>query len=232
MSTSDLSKLTYVGPIESNRILIYCLCYGVLFLLSEIGYRALDCKAEHTRKFVHLSTGLIAFTFPVFLNSPVSVVLLCSLFVMLLPILDRLGVLPSVNAIDRKSRGGVLFPIAVLICYFTYWSLGSYMYYVMPLAILSICDPLAALVGKKCRQGKYVVFDQTKSYGGSLSFFLSAFMVSSLVFVAADFEITWPILFYAIVIATTTTIAEAFSTKGYDNITIPSMTLLTLSIIF
>ena len=137
--------------------------------------------------------------------------------------------LPSINAVSRKTAGSLLYPIIVYGCYLMYGNYGEYVFYYIPILILAICDPIAALTGKTWVIGEYTVFGKTKTFLGSGAFLTSAFITSFVLLLAISKAPIFEALILSVLISAITTVAEAFSHGGYDNLTIPgSATLLLL----
>lgn len=201
----------------------------VLFGVAEILYHKLKLKVELTRKFVHICTGLITLFFPIFLGNHWLVLVLCLSFSVILIVSLKFNLLKSINAIDRQSVGSLSYPVAVYGSYlaFNYFQ-QNYIYFYLPILILAICDPIAALTGKRWPKGKYKVGNDNKTLMGSSMFFLSAFVVSML-FISSAFQMHFALLL-SFTIAVISTISEAFSRNGLDNITIPASVLGTLII--
>ncbi len=210
---------------EANVVhtLILAGCYLVLFMVAELLYHVFKVKAEITRKFVHAGTGLLALLFPVLLDNHWWVLLLCASFAVILVCSLRFNLLKSINAIDRKSVGSLAYPVAVYGCYLSYSYQGhQYIYYYLPIMVLAISDPLAALCGKKWPWGPYRIGGATKTAMGSLAFFVSAFLIVLLSwrYVYLSSAGTSNVLAFAL-IALLATAAEALSRDGYDNVSIP-----------
>src|ERR1043166_6531998 len=85
-------------------------CFLALFLIAELLYRVMHVEAEYTRKLVHAGTGLLTLLFPIFLSQVWQAGVLCGSFLLLLLISLRIGWLPSINAVDRKTAGEWVFP--------------------------------------------------------------------------------------------------------------------------
>jgi len=200
--------------------LILAGCYLVLFALGELLYRVFKVKAEITRKLIHVGTGLLALLFPVLLDSHWLVLILCSAFALILISSLRFGWLPSINAIDRKSVGSLAYPVAVYGCYLAFQFNGyDYTYYYLPILVLAICDPLAALAGKRWPIGRYTLLGARKTLFGSAMFFVGTLVLVSLYL---SYMTSAYVLWQAVMsIALLATLAEAASKDGYDNISIP-----------
>jgi phytol kinase len=222
---------------------IYCLILGgsflALFALGELLYHVAKIQAEYTRKLIHVGTGLLTLFFPVF-EDHWYVLLLCSLFAVILTLSKKFNFLKSINAIDRKSHGSISYPLAVYATFLFYrygyidhWS-GNYerqiAFYYIPILTLAICDPLAALLGKRFPIRSYTVGEGKKSFGGSFAFFISAALICFIMLYGglAGTHPLFSALIISVVIAATTTLAEAVSRNGFDNLTIPGTAMLVL----
>lgn len=227
---------------------IYAGLFLVLFTLGELLYHGLKLPVEITRKFVHVGTGVICLSFPIYLGSHWSVLILTLSFILILVVTMKKKWLPSINAVNRKTSGSFLFPVVIYTSWWAYsilgwndydgsnlhehfqvdsWHNGPQMYFFLPILILSISDPTAALVGKQFRLGKYKILGCTKTIIGSFAFLVTAFGLS-IAFLISHTESTSSALMIAGVIGFTTTLAEAFSQKGFDNLFIPSTTITVL----
>ncbi len=202
----------------------------VLFGIAEILYHKFNVKVELTRKFVHIGTGLLTLLFPILLGNFWLVLLLCSTYAVILLLSLKFNFLKSINAIERKSAGSIAYPISVSACYlvFDYFH-QQYIYFYLPILILAICDPVAALTGKRWPIGKYKIGRGNKTMMGSGMFFLSAFILS---FIGYGATLGGGSIFVAalcsVIIGASTSAAEAVSGKGLDNITVPAVTILAI----
>lgn len=216
--------------IDYKTILIFSGIYLFFFLCAEIAHHKFKVKADYTRKFIHLITGIIALFFPIFIKSPLDLILLCASFAVLLVFTIKFNLLQSVNKIDRVSRGSILYPVAVVLCYmFTYYR-ETYMYFFIPILTLAIADPTAALIGKKFPYHKYTFRQHTKTMSGSGSFFIVALIISLIALNLKENSNLSLSIWTSLTVATTTTIGEGLSIKGYDNIVIPICALASLLI--
>ncbi|MBI3239326.1 MAG: phosphatidate cytidylyltransferase, partial [Flavobacteriia bacterium] len=95
--------------------------------------------------------------------------------------------------------------------------------------ILAICDPIAALTGKRWPLGKYSVGKETKTLMGSGMFLASALIVYiSLTASLHPHTSVLMLIWRGLIVASIAALAEAVSGKGTDNITIPGAVLLAL----
>jgi phytol kinase len=231
---------------------IYSGAFLCLFVLGDILYHVFKFKVEFTRKFVHVLTGLICFSFPLFITSHWSVLFLTISFALLLIFSIRFKLLRSINAVTRKTAGSYLFPVSIYILYLTYafWGRESAngvhviwestydlkgiftdkagVFYFLPLLIFSISDPLAAFVGQRWQKGRFSAKQQSKTLAGSLAFFVSSFVVS-IPFTSHQFSNLSYAVFIALLVSLVTTIAERLSHKGFDNLFIPLVAIFVLA---
>ncbi|MFP5439066.1 MAG: phosphatidate cytidylyltransferase [Bacteroidia bacterium] len=210
------------------NFIAYLLLFLGIFFCAELGYRSLKLKVEITRKFVHFFSGAVCLTFPLYLDSWTWVFALCLGFIIILALSRKYALLPSINAIERKSYGSIVFPVAVMACYLFFSQSHYYLYFYIPILILAICDPLAALSGKRWPYSGYRVGRDTKTLVGSCVFCASCFLVLllSLSYLEAKCPVSLPL--YCFGIAVVATFAEACSSKGLDNVTIPVSILLSM----
>lgn len=207
--------------------LILACCFLALFGVAELLYHFGKVRAEWTRKIVHIGTGLLTLLFPLVLSSHWQVLFLCAGFLMILLASLKFGWLPSINAIDRFSYGSILFPVIVYLLFLIFQMAGKgLIIFYLPILILAICDPLAALVGKRFPFGKYRVWGCGKSVAGSLVFLVSAWLVTVATVLAFDnvpsgMQLILLVPFIA-------TVAEALGVKGMDNFTIPASVVSTV----
>jgi len=223
-----------------KNILLLASAFLALFAISEAIYRTFNVKTEYTRKFVHVGTGILSLLFPVFLNSHWEVLFLCASFAVILLLSFKLKFLQSVNAIERQSYGSLCYPLAVYFAFLTYTFVDArgvsflhpLLFFYLPILIMALCDPVAALVGKKIPIKKFKIGDGKKSIGGSLSFLIAAILLAG--FLMSLFQDDYSdrfLLYTAILTAFTTMVAEAISPHGLDNVTIPATAIASLLLI-
>ena len=104
----------------------------------------------------------------------------------------------------------------------------------IPTLVMAYGDGFAAIIGKKTKSKKYKLSDTKKSFAGSLTMFLIALILigAYLSFVNNKVFWTtthWPLI--SVMMAFVVTAVEAFSGKGWDNITVPISTVLLLILI-
>lgn len=200
-----------------------------LFGIAEILYHYMKVKAELTRKLVHLGTGALTLLFPLMLGSHWPVLFLCAGFAVILILSLKYDLLKSINAIDRESVGSIAYPAAVYGCYLAYAAFHhTLVFFYLPVLILAVCDPAAALCGKTWPLGKFTVRKSQKTFSGTMAFFACAFIVSMLLLSFSDYEAGYSKITIALTVASFSAGVEALSGRGFDNITIPASVIFVL----
>lgn len=212
--------------------LIYLIGIGLLLLFNELNYQRLNVKGEITRKFAHFVATLATVPFPYIFESHWYVLGLALLFGLVLLITKHYKSLKSIHDIERKSMGSYLLPLAIYLSFYLSVYFERKLLHILPMLILAISDPAAALLGLNVQKynGRVVLFKYRfdKTWLGSAAFFSSAFVVSliALYFNRGQFDVKT--FYLAGMLALATSAAEFFSWRGSDNISIPLSAILIL----
>ena len=171
---------------------------------------------EYTRKVAHTASTLSCLLIPVCFTSHRYVLVLGILSFLILYIGYRKQLFSSIDSVNRKTYGSYLLPISFGFVYCVFILLQNKLFFVLPILILGISDPLACVFGKMYKS-KIVRFNKTAI--GSLAFLISTFIISSWVLMLQmdGFQAVGTALGISII----TTVVELFSPKGSDNLTIP-----------
>ena len=176
---------------------------------------------------MHVCTGLIALTFPIYIQKFWLVAWLCLSFLILMAISERFKWFKSITAVDRKSYGSWLFALVVLVCFYIQINTDRTEFFYLPILVLTISDPVAAIVGKWLNFRPLMICGHKKILGGSVAFLCSACLivgtVNHLYYSLSAVDIAW--------ISITATLAELISTKGLDNLTVPGSIVVLLSLL-
>lgn len=215
-------------------ILIYPLFFLLLFIIAELLYHRANIDAEYTRKLVHAGTGLLTLGFPLYFHSAWQVIIICLLFLVILVASRKLNMLRSINDVPRQTEGSILYPVIVIIVFLFYDYMQqvdsrNLVYFYLPILIMAISDPVAALAGNRFN-GKRTAKNR-KTLAGSLAFAFTSFLISLMLlslFIDLNFYQT---LAWSIAIATLTALAERISSRGWDNFTIPLTAMAMLYLI-
>jgi len=212
-----------------SNVIIISLAYltgiSLLLLLNEVNYRWFRIKGEYTRKMAHVAAALATLPFPYLFSSHWYVLILALLFFVVLWATQKSQFLNSIHDIKRRSYGSYLLPVAIYVTFLIYTKTEDPVTYILPITILAICDPVAALAGMSMKKynPKLSLPGQSsqKTLAGSLAFFLSSAVLSAVVLFWSQFSEPNVIFRMTILIAILSTLAELFSWRGSDNLTIP-----------
>lgn len=135
---------------ESNTIIlscIYLLSIGLLLFVNEICYREMNIKSEFSRKIAHFLSVLATIPFPYIFSSHWYVMSLAFVFFIVLFFTQRGTALGSIHHVKRKTMGSYLIPVSCYIIFLISNVSDNKLLYILPMLILAISDPLAAIVG-------------------------------------------------------------------------------------
>lgn len=208
----------------------------ILFLgINELSYRRFRVKGEYTRKFAHVTATLATIPFPYIFRSHWYVLILALIFFGVLYFTQQSTHLNSIHGIRRRSIGSYLLPLSIYTTFLVSSTLDSKFLYILPMLILAICDPVAAIVGMKVkkynRQIKVWGHTLQKTWIGSAGFLVTSFIIAIIALYIHEGFLNLHSVYIAFVVAIVGTLAEMVSWRGSDNITIPLSVLLTLLIL-
>ena len=206
-------------------IVYSALLVGVM-LLAELSYRLLQLKTEWTRKIAHVGSGMVALSYPQYLESHWVVLALTLSFTVILYTSKKMGLFQSIFSVGRKSYGELYFVWSSWLLFWLFQATGEVTYFYVPFAIVVFADPAAALIGTYLPIRKYTVFGNHKSVAGSGAFFVVSFFLSYFLLNKAGINANTILL--SLLHAALLTIVEAISPKGSDNLTIPVFSVLFL----
>jgi phytol kinase len=215
-------------PSDLIYILIFSVAFLMIFIINEIIYKFFKINAEYTRKSAHILSGLLTMLLPQIFTSHFPVLILSIEFLLLLIISIKFDFFKCINNVERKTWGSFLFPVSVYICFYISIHYNDKALFYIPILIMSLSDPLAAISGKIYYKINKMENTEKKTYTGSLFFIFSALIIS-LILLNSFYNLTffW-IIVLSLIISISTTFIERISKKGLDNITIPFTVILIL----
>jgi dolichol kinase len=196
-----------------------------LLIFNELVYRRFHPTGEITRKFAHFASVLATVPFPYIFPSHWYILVLALLFAGILFFTRNGKQLKSIHDVKRKSIGSYLLPLSIYIVFLISNLTNNKFIYILPMLILAISDPMAAILGIniKAYNGRIKLFGKklNKTWLGSGAFLVSSFVISliALYFHRGIFDLK--AFWLALTIGIVTTLAELISWRGSDNISIP-----------
>lgn len=180
-------------------------------------------SAETQRKAVHVGVGVHAMLLPLVMDRSgfgiFAVLALAALLFLRIPMIASAGPGAAIHSVARRSWGDVLFLAAVAILFLR--SAGSIELYVLPLAVLTMADSAAALIGTGYGRRHFGTTDRIKSAEGTATFFVVTWMLTVGILTLMTAVPRSDIIWLATVISAMTALVEADSWHGLDNIFIP-----------
>lgn len=180
---------------------------------------------EVQRKLVHIGTGLYALTLPWLFTDrwPVFMLVALTLIVMVvlrLPRFAKGGIGETLHGVERQSYGDILLALAVGTVFLL--ADGNALFYVLPIAILTLADAAAALTGSRYGRKFFTVEDGRKSIEGSVAFFMVALILSMVCLLLLSDVPRGNVILLALIVAAFGTLVEADSWRGFDNFFLPA----------
>jgi phytol kinase len=210
---------------------------GVLFFLTTVllliyifGKRY-QFHLEIQRKLLHIALGSVSLFFPFIFESTSEVVFLVIIALAILLSLHYVPILrqtlgETIYGVRRSWLGGGLFLVSIIGLFF--FAKDSYVLYAGPLLLVTFADAFAAIAGSKYGKKYYSIFGGNKSTEGTVTFFVTGFLVIVILLTFATSASPITIMWIALFVAVSTTVAELFSGKAFDNVLVPATTFAVL----
>jgi phytol kinase len=211
--------------LSATQILIACLLVAGLFAMAGMVRAAgvrLGWSAEVQRKLVHVGVGLQAILLPLFIQRAGFLVFaglaLAALLLLRSP-WGRQGAGAAVHAVERRSHGDLLFLLSVTVLFLR--APGDAALYVLPIAVLTLSDAAAAVIGTAYGRRLFGSGDRVKSVEGVVAFFVITWMVSVTILITATDLPRLNTVLLATLVAAFAAQVEAESWHGLDNLFVP-----------
>jgi len=186
---------------------------------------------ELLRKLLHVGMGGVSFMLPWLFDARWPVILLAGAFGLCLSV-GRFSALRwrvtegIIHGVPRTSVGDLCFPAAVAATFLL--SAGDRSNFCIPILTLTLADAVAALVGTRRGAHRLGRPGREKSLEGSAAFFIVALPSAYLPLRLWSAEGWVETLLLSLILAFLTTLVEALSRNGLDNLTVPLAALLVL----
>lgn len=212
--------------------LIICFAYVFSIIgLAEGLRRWRSYGSGFTRKVIHIGVGMMSWFLHFLFDNPWPFVVAGGAF-MVINLLDwKYGFFAAMASSDRSNLGTVYFPLAASVVALVFWEQPPLM--VAALMPLTWGDGLAPVVGKAYGRRHYIVASHTRTYEGSMGFFVACLLFTWLaLWVVPGLPLITPLqaLLPALILSIATTFIEAISIWGLDNLTITAVAIFILSL--
>ncbi len=174
-----------------------------------------------TRNAIHIGVGMLSWALPFLFTSPWFFIAGALGFAALNFLDWRYQFFAAMSSSNSNNLGTVYFPLVAALTVYFFWDTPPLM--VASLMPLTWGDGLAPIIGKKFGRHHFTINDSTRTLEGSLGFFVAAFLATwlALWLMPGSPDLT-PInaILPALAVGIVTTVAEAVSIMGLDNITV------------
>ncbi|HET7673091.1 MAG TPA: phosphatidate cytidylyltransferase [Candidatus Saccharimonadales bacterium] len=185
-----------------------------LFVCVEVFQRKTKINTELTRKVVHLGSTLLIALLP-YRFSWDGIAATSAVFVIFMLLSKRRKIFQSIHKTRRTTYGEVYFPFSVFVLALF---AQNHLVFAYSMLVLGISDSAAEAVGTKLGKHKLT---GNKTVEGSTAFFLTSLSIG-LVLLLSACDLAWTrILLISLAVSLVSTAAEALSSKGADNLSVP-----------
>ncbi|NQV42229.1 MAG: DUF92 domain-containing protein [Candidatus Marinimicrobia bacterium] len=212
-----------------NQWIAFLVFFSIIMFfigLAEIARKVLKLSPELSRKFVHVMVGILVSLAPFFLISSTPVILLGVIFTILNYVALKKDSFKGMHTTERVSFGTVYFPIAFTLLVIMFWE-RNIVLFVVAMLILALSDTAATVVGERANSNrKFILWHDKKSWPGSIAFFLMTLLVVIGAFpIYSKIMNNQPLPLHHLITmafftAAVSTVGEAVSKRGSDNLTL------------
>jgi phosphatidate cytidylyltransferase len=234
-----ISIMTFLQADQIDRNIAAYLGFSMVFILillsGELIQWILRLKTEYSRVFSHILAGIASLFMISLFTSHWYIIALCIQSAIFMYYSKKVELFGSHHNVERNTNGSAIFFIGLLGAYLISKITGNNSFYILSIAILAISDPVASVIGMNCKSefwpGLSPGLKLSKTYFGSLGFFISTFIIlfAGLFFFSA--LITRERIAFSLTISFLVTLAEAISPNGTDNLSIPLVASLALALL-
>ena len=188
----------------------------LIFLISIIIKHYIKDNTEIVRKVVHIGIGPLI-PFALFLKIDKNSALIFTGIIFALVFINYVYKLfPTIEDIDRKSFGTLLYCLSLFILILLFWDKDPNSL-IVGFFIMTFGDGLAGLIGKNFDSKSWFFFNQKKSFFGTITMFLTSLIIICSMGLIQKYNLNINFLNIALF----ATFLEQFSIKGIDNFIVP-----------
>jgi dolichol kinase len=217
-----------------NNLAGFLLCITYVFAIiggAELLRRKQGYGSGFTRKVIHIGVGMMSWALPFLFDNPWPFVVAALGFAALNFLDWRYGFFAAMASSDSNNLGTVYFPLAAAAVSLLFWDRPPLM--VAALMPLTWGDGIAPVVGHVYGRNAYTVFGHTRTLEGSAGFFVAGLLFTWLALWVMPGPPDVPALLAlapALTVMASTTLVEALSIRGLDNLTITAVAILILAL--
>ena len=136
--------------------------------------------------------------------------------------------LASVHQTKRYTVGSLLFPIPVYLCFLMVEKADNNLYFYLPVSLLAISDTAAEIGGNLWGHRTAKFFKEQKTLAGTLSFLATALIVCFCWLNTVNGFTLNDVILFTLIISVCTAVTETVTLHGWDNLSVPAITVLLL----
>lgn len=209
-------------------LFVFLLILGALMSITVLLHRYFSLPAEQSRKFLHVSGGIMSIFLPLFFHSHWWVLALAGIAFAILLFTYIRKLLPAVHETKRYSLGSVLFPVPVYGCFLIAELRQDNLLFWLPISLLAISDTAAEIGGHLWGAGTKQFFNGQKTMAGTLSFGATAILVN-IGWLFAGFHLpASEVIILTVMLTLLCALAELVTLHGWDNLTVPATAIIIL----
>jgi len=199
--------------IKFTIILLYLFS---IFFISIVFKKFNKDSKEIIRKIIHIGIGPLIPIAQFLKIDQKSALFFTGIITLMVLINYNYKLFPTIEDIKRKSYGTIFYCLSLYILIWLFWDKDPYAL-ITGFFMMTFGDGLAGLIGKSFKSKSWIIFNQKKSFLGTLTMFLaSLIVVCSLGYNQQNsFHINY------LTIAFVATVLEQFSILGIDNFIVP-----------
>jgi len=218
----------------NNNLLGIIICTVYIFSiigLAELLRRRRGYTSGFTRKVIHIGVGMMTWGLVYIFTSPWPFIGTCLVFTFLLYLDYKYELVPAMASSDKSNKGTIYFPLAAAAGVLVFWEQPALM--VASLMPLTWGDGLAPVVGKAYGRRAYFVASHMRTVEGSAGFFVFGMLFTWLaLWVMPGLPDITPAgaILPALIVMAVTTLIEAVSIWGLDNLAVTGAAIVILSL--
>ena len=213
-------------------IIIFILVYALVLVIVSRSKIFLKFSAEVRRKTIHILGGTSSLFIPKLFNKSILDVTL--VFLLLLAFFTLIKLLPklknyfkaSIYAVSRSDYAEYYFIISIYIVYLLTIN-QDYIYYFVPVSLLTFSDSFSSLIGIK--YGRIKIMNKTLE--GSISGGTISLIIVTIALAQFTSLSMLSIVYIALILAILSMFLELILNNGYDNLAIPLFSYFLLNLL-
>lgn len=214
----------------------FCTTIVIILIVSEWLNRKVQLKSIITRKFVHISIGLISAFSPWYFTESLMVIIMAILLTVGNLYMLKKDILASIHRHNTHNYGTVFFPFAFLLLTIFFWK--KPLLFSSGMIVMAIADPLASTIGRSVTHPRmFTLWKENKSIEGSVFMFISSFLLLSVIIIYGSWfthhlqYLPIGVIFSLVgLVALIATAGEITSRNGSDNFSVPILIAMFLDI--